>query len=238
MQFPNRPILAIAFLLLFPSVCSQGETASFKIGAQLVQLPVPAGFFRSDGLYPAFDQALARMSGSGSLKLLAFYSDQRTHDSLAAKSPGGDGEMVLFLAGYSESDNADPSEQFFHQEALKTQEEINSMAIFKPTDLQDVKGNVDKLVELMRGQGRVQSAPRKILGLVEATASSFVFAAIKGEDTGAICALMSETRAANRIIFLFCEVPFNSSGDLKRAFSLFLPWRDEILRLNPNNGGN
>ena len=46
---------------------------------------------------------------------------------------------------------------------------------------------------------------------------------------------MSFNRVSNRIVFLLCEVPYKSPDDLKYAFSLFEPWRDQILRLNPNN---
>lgn len=87
--------------------------------------------------------------------------------------------MAYFFAGNAETYNLDPSEQSFNKQMGKAEEEIKSVAVFTSDDLRDGQGNVDKVIKELGGQGQIPVGRPKILGVLEETASSFVFAVIK-----------------------------------------------------------
>jgi hypothetical protein len=228
---------AISYLL--GCVGLYGQTYQYKIGEQVVHIPTPQGFEMSQGLNPAFDQFGSRTIGSN--KVITFFTDQKTHASLLAQQFPADGS-VIFSAHYeSGMENAEVSEKEFNDVASGIKKQWSDSGILSPKVLENIQNNLDEAGKKLSGfTGKLQLEKPVILGVFEALPNSLVggmlySVSVNGKKTQTTCVICSFNRAADRILLLYCSVPYNSAKDVKYALSIFKPWRDETLSLNPNS---
>jgi hypothetical protein len=233
--------LIVVVLCLLGCTRLQAETYRYKIGQHVVQLPTPQGFAMSQGLNPAFDQFIGGTIGSN--KLLTFFTDQRTYSLLSArKFPSED--CVIFSAEYpSKTENAEVSEQAFKNARSEVKEQITGL--FTPKVLENLQNTLDEATKKLAGStSKLQLGKPVSLGLFEELPTSLVFGTVQtftvvggsnDKQSLTTCAIASINRAADRILFLSCSVPYSSAKDVQYALSIFKPWRDETLNLNPNS---
>ena len=234
--------LLVAHFLLIGCIGLHAQTYEYKIGERVIHLPTPKGFEMSLGLNSAYDQFLRGLIGSN---ILTYFTDPEAHALLLQKKfPGG--ERVMFSATYSsETENVDVSEQSFKDLISQTKQEIGSSTSFSDA-VKSAKNSLDGITQKLAGvTSNLQVGEPIRLGIFEESANTLVFGIVEkstlnsqhsgGTQTFISCVIVGVNRVADRLLFLYCSVPYRSAEDIKYALSIFKPWRDETLNLNANS---
>jgi hypothetical protein len=246
-RFSFALLVAYAFV---PGFCFLGcpsvpaQTDQYKIGERAVHIPTPQGFEMSLGLNSAYDEFLERAIGSN--KLLTYFTDHQTHALLLQQRFPYAG-CVTFSAQYPlNAENVEVSEQIFKDAIQPTKQHIGSSTFITSELLSKAQDSIDEAVKKIPGlNAKLEVGKVVSLGILEESANSLVLGHVENstltsQDSGHVqtstkCVIGSINRIADRILFLYCSVPYRSAEDIKYAFSIFKPWRDETLSLNQNS---